>query len=423
MIEEEEDNKVNVSLYEPHKYQKLIHQFCSDAHPATFILGIAGRQSGKSFSALFQTIYWSLTNNNCKLMWVSPTIQQAQYIFLQLLTELQNAGLVVRKNQSISGMYLELINGSVIYVRSANSEHSLRGYTVQKLILDEAAYADERVFREVLLPMLNTQKPGIKNKILLITTPRGKLNWIYKEYLKIGKDKAYAGVKWTSYDNPARNEEIIQNFKNSLSEQAFNQEFLANWQDQYSLFTNVIDCATIPNIQTEPIPNERYVMAVDPGLVNDYTSITVMNLKGHVVYIERFKRIINNQLKNKVANLYTKWKPIKLVFEVTGIGRPIANDLKHEFQIYNIEEFETSQARKELIVEELANAFDNQVIKIPKNPDYLVKELLDFTAYPTSKGKLKYEASSGHDDAVISLSMCHHYYKKYAKSNGRYVIR
>lgn len=419
----EQDNKVSIQLYEPHKYQKLIHHYCSDAHPSTFVIAVAGRQSGKSFSALFQCVYWALANNNCRIMWVSPTLPQANYIFLQLLGELQNSGLVVKKNQGISSMYLELINGSIIYVRSANSVNSLRGYTIQKLIVDEAAYCDEKIYREVLLPMLNTKKPGIKNKILLISTPRGKLNFLYNEFSKIGKDPAYAGVRWTSYDNPARNEDIIQNFKNSLSEAAFAQEFLAKWQDQYSLFNNVLDCATIPNLQTEPIPNEKYLMSFDLGLVNDYTSCTIMNYKCQVVYVERFRRVINSQLKTRIADLVKKWKPTRLIIESNGIGKPIISDLKHEFQIYNIEEFNTSQSQKEIIIESLANAFDNSTIRIPKNPDWLIKELIDYTAYPTSKGKLKYESATGHDDAVMSLAMCYHLYKKYSKSGGRYIVK
>lgn len=421
---QENENKIDVELYTPHDYQKLIHHYCSDAHPSTFVLGVAGRQSGKSFCALFQIFYWAMSNQGCRLMWVSPSLSQAQYIFLQLLNEFQNSGLVVKKNQGISSMYIELINGSIIYVRAANSENSLRGYTIQKLIIDESAYCDEQIYRNVLLPMLNTKIPGIQNKILLISTPRGKLNWLYTEYKKIGTDPAYAGCKWTSFDNPARNESIIMDFKRSLSESAFNQEFLANWQDQFSMFNNVMECATIPNLQVEPIVNERYIMAFDLGLVNDYTCCTVMNYKSHVVWIERFRRVTNMNLKTKIVDLIKKWNPTKVVIESTGIGKPIISDLKHEHHIYNIEEWNTSQSSKEIIIESLANAFDNFAIKIPKNPDFLIKELIDFTAYPTKNGKLKYESASGHDDSVMSLAMCYHFYKKYSKNGGgRYVVK
>jgi hypothetical protein len=421
--EEESEKQINISLYQPHKFQQAIHHYCSDAHPATFIFAVAGRQSGKSFCALFQMVYWALSNNNCKLMWVSPTLQQANHIFLQLIAELGSAGLIAKKNQTISGMWIELVNGSVIFVRSAASVHSLRGYTIQKLIVDEAAYVDYQTYTEVLLPMLNTKRPGIKNKILLATTPKGKLNWIYQEFMKVGKDQAYAGIRWTSFDNPARNEDIIMNFKKSLSDAAFNQEFLALWQDQFSIFSNVIDCATIPNILPEPQSGDKYIMSIDPGMVKDYTSVCFINQKSQVVYIERFRKITNVKIKNRIVELVNYWKPYKVVIEVTGIGRPIANDLKYEHGIYIIEEWETSNTSKSVIIEELANAFDKKAIRIPKNPDYLIKELLDFTAYPQKNGKFKYESASGHDDAVVSLAIAYHFFKKYNKSGGRYVIK
>jgi len=421
--EEQEDNKVNITLYEPHEFQKRMHYYCSDACPANFIIGIAGRGSGKSYWVLFQITADALTYNNCKLMLVSPTLSQAQHLFRQLLTELGMAGLIARKNQSVSSMYIELLNGSCIYVRAASSIDSLRGLRANRLYIDEASYIDQTIYQEVLLPITNFQTPGITNKVIMISTPKGKMNWLYSEWLKIGFDPSYRGCKWTCFDSPYRNDDMIEAARRNMSEAAFNQEYLAQWSDKNNLFTHVQDCATIPDIQQEPIPGERYIMAVDPALGGaDYTSITIGNFKGQVIFIERFKRIINSQLKSKIASIALKWKPVKIIMEVTGLGKPIASDLKHEFQLYNIEEWTTSQNSKELIIEQLANAFDNKSIRIPAKPDFLVKELLDFTATP-GRTRNTYKSASGHDDAVLSLAMYWHVYKRFAKSSGRYIIK
>lgn len=423
MSEFKEENKISANLYNPTKHQKIIHHFCSDAHPAKIILSIAGRQSGKSYCAMYQVIYWLLSNPNCGIMWISKSNSQAQYVFLKLLNALTDAGLVVKKNQGVSSMYIETIGGSTVYVRSAMSEDSLRGYSsISKIVMDEASFMPSQIFSEIVLPFLNTKKGNITNKILIATTPKGRLNWVYAEYKKIGVDPDYAGIRWTVYDNPNIDKTMIELARRNSSERVFNQEYLAMWSDSSSMYNNVIDCASIPNIQTEPIPNERYIMSVDPGLVNDFTSITIMNLKGMVVYIERFRRVTASALKKKIVDLVNKWKPMKTIVESTGIGKPICSDLKHEHNIH-IEEWNTSQTSKEIIVESLANAFDNFAIRIPKNPDYLIKELMDFTAYPTVRGKIRYESASGNDDAVMSLAICHFFYKKYSKSGGRYVVK
>ena len=56
---------------------------------------------------------------------------------------------------------------------------SVRGFSFNYLVVDEAAYVNERGFETAILPTLT----AIGKKCLIISTPKSK-NWFYKYYLK-----------------------------------------------------------------------------------------------------------------------------------------------------------------------------------------------------------------------------------------------
>lgn len=114
--------------------------------------------------------------------------------------------------------------GGSIAVRSADKEDDLRGPGLDGIVLDEAAFAKERVWKEVLRPMLS-DKGGWG---LLIGTPDG-FNWYEELFRRAGADSIWEAWQRPSWENPLITPEEIEQAKLDLGPHAFAQEYGAQF--------------------------------------------------------------------------------------------------------------------------------------------------------------------------------------------------
>ena len=364
----------NVKLYRPYKKQIPIHKACEDEDSTFFITTDAGRQAGKTALAQQQALYWALNSDKVIVYWVSPTASQATKVYNQLLDMVVGMPFLESYKGSKADTEMLFSNGSKILFRSAAQEDSLRGETIEYLIIDEAAFIKESVFGEILLPMLNVRG----RKCLIISTPKGK-NWFFNQYQKgfVG-DKNYKSFKFTSQDNPYANPIIIQIAKENLPDVLFRQEYLAEFVD-----------------------------------------ITVIDDQDNVVWFDRFNQVTAPQLKQRVIDANNLWKPKKLMIEENNQGLPIIDDLKIIHKLNNIVGFKTTAVSKPEIINNLINAFASKKIHVPNDEIYR-SELETFTMTISPTGKPKFEAANGfHDDIPMSLAITWECANKY-KYNGSY---
>ena len=173
----------HIKLYKPHLNQLPVHNACND-NTTFFITLNAGRQSGKTALAEQQAIYWAGSLKNKTVYWVSPTQGQTSKVYKQILEMIVETPLIKSHKGSMGDTEIVFSNNSIIKFRSSAQEDSLRGETIEYLIIDEAAFVKESVFQEILLPMLNVRG----KKCLIISTPKGK-NWFFYQYQRGMKAK------------------------------------------------------------------------------------------------------------------------------------------------------------------------------------------------------------------------------------------
>jgi phage FluMu gp28-like protein len=403
-----------IKLYTPHTTQKPVHEFCNDKE--TFFITVdAGRQSGKTALSQQQALYWALKNSKVLVYWVSPTNSQANKVYKQLVDMVAAYPFVKNCKGSVGDLEIEFKNGSVIKFRSAAQEDSLRGETVDYLIIDEAAFIKESVFQEILLPMLNIRG----KKCLIISTPKGK-NWFFYQYMRglETKETKYKSFKFTSADNPYSNPDIIQLAKESLPSVLFAQEYLGEFVDSSAIFENIPELCILERFKL-PRGGEQYFIGVDIALKNDYTVATVINHKGEVVDYLRFKDVSSPELKRRLLEYFKIWKPKKIMIEANNQGQPIIDDLKIVHKITNIVGFNTTATSKPEIVNNLINAFSSKKLTLPKDEEYK-GELEVFTMTLSATGKPKFEAPQPfNDDIPMSLAITWECLNKY-RYNGSY---
>jgi phage FluMu gp28-like protein len=388
-----------IKLYRPHTKQIPIHEACNDKS-TLYITVNAGRQSGKTALSQQQALYWSLSKSKMITYWVSPVASQAQKVYKQILEMIVNTPFIKSYKGSQGDIEIVFKNNSVIKFRSGAQENSLRGESVDYLIIDEAAFIKESTYQEILLPMLNVRG----KKVLIISTPKGK-NWFFRQYNRgiIGEDGCMS-YKFTSLENPYSNPRIIQSAKDSMPSLLYRQEYLGEFVDNAAVIENIEELAIVNQINS-PVPGDTYYIGIDVALKSDYNVTVIMNQHDEVVHMDRVNNISAPALKERLVSIFNLWKPIKIYIEENNQGLPIIQDLKQIHKIRNIQGFLTTSKSKPEIINHLINAFASKKIMIIDD-DVLKSELEMFTMSISPSGHVKFAAPDGfHDDCVMALAI------------------
>jgi hypothetical protein len=208
---------------EPDEWQ--VEVLASD-HPRKILC--CGRQTGKSTVAAILAIHKALTESGSTVLVVAPGERQAKLLFSKALSLYRQAGYPLPAH-SERRTGLELSNGSVIEALPA-VERTVRGFSVDLLVVDEAAAVPDMDYHGILPALIATQGEQV-----LLSTPRGKRGFFHELW--------HSGDDWQRVivrsDEVGRiREEDLEVFRRTMPEQFFRQEFYCEWLDmEGSLFS------------------------------------------------------------------------------------------------------------------------------------------------------------------------------------------
>lgn len=192
--------------------------------PARFKVAVCGRRWGKTFLSMNQIAKFG-RHPNQKIFYVAPTYRQAkQILWDDLKAKLIECRWARKINES--ELTIELVNGTKIYLRSADNPDSLRGVSIDYLVMDEASMVDVKMWTEVLRPALSDRQ----GHALFITTPRGKANWVYDLWVGAKTQDNWSSFTFTTLEGGNVPLEEIESAKSDLDERSFRQEYLASWE-------------------------------------------------------------------------------------------------------------------------------------------------------------------------------------------------
>jgi hypothetical protein len=404
--------------YEPFPHQKIIHTYCDLKNPALFILVNGGRQSGKSKSLLIQCLVWGFGKSDELIWYVLPSETQCQKVYTEMLNILGGTGYLKSHTGSRGDIRITLWNNTRIEFKSSQMENSLRGASVGFMIIDEAAFIPKDIVETILLPTLNVKG----RKCLIASTPRGK-NWFYDYYKLSTTNDKYKSITFTYKDNPLCNLEIINVIKSQIPENAFKQEYLAEFIEGGSVFSCVEQVMTI-QVPMSYDPKRTYYFGIDLGLVRDFTVITILNDLGEMVDVIRFTGKDSKYVEEKIKETILEWKPKKTLVEYNGIGIPIYQHLYLEDEIRantKLEQFITGNKSKNQIISNLISAMETDKIKLLNNP-ILKGEMTDFSYEFSASGNIIFSSYSDHDDMVMSLAIAYEALNGSQKIRNKYTI-
>jgi len=191
-----------------------------------FLCGETLIPTHNSYLSVFELLQAaSIPNSQC--WYVTSSYRAAKQIIWETLKNIMiPTGFVTKINES--ELLMRLMNKSRIQLKGADSSDSLRGVGLDFLVIDEAAFCEEKVWKEVLRPTLS----DTGGSCLFISSPSGR-DWFYRLWL-LGNDPEFpdwSSWQFTTIDGGQVPLEEIEAAKRDLDERTFKQEYEAQFSD------------------------------------------------------------------------------------------------------------------------------------------------------------------------------------------------
>lgn len=351
---------------------------------------------------------------------ISPTMAQARKVYREVVNAIYSSGIIKRKNETL--LEIELINGSTIFFKSAEVGDGLRGYKVTGiLILDEAAYLSPDILQLVLPWRQVSNAP-----MLVVSTPRIK-DGIFYNYYKEGVDggRNVVSLDWNDYDTSALlPDEMVEQYRKVLTANQFKSEILGEWLDDEALVFQYVRENTIPDA---PGNYTKVFGGVDfgGGDGNDYTSFSVLNENGEMVFLDYFNNLSTlQQVERLTADIISFGNAFASInMENNSLGKPMIdliikslNDNKQQVLVSKINRWVTTNGSKSELVKDYQVALEQGKTKLFDNK-MLINQFTAYEAQYNPKTQIiTYNGAYGtHDDLVMSTLMA---YNAYYKNSG-----
>jgi hypothetical protein len=388
------ENTLTIELPAPHEAQRKVL-----AGARRFTVLACGRRWGKSSLGRDRLIRPAL--EGFPVGWFSPTYK----MLLESWRALQEvlAPVVTEKNNAEFRLALRGGGSLVMFSLDSDVGETVRGRAFKSVVIDEAALV--KGLRQVWETALRPTLADFAGNAWFLSTPRGMND--FKMFYDRGADQEredWISFQMPTASNPFIAAEEIESARAEMSDAAFAQEFLAEFQNwEGAVFRNLQACATAER-KDGPEPEHVYVIGVDWGRSRDYTVFCVIDVTERaMVDIDRSNKVDYTVQRGRLQALCEKWCPSRIIAEQNSIGQPIIEQLMRDG--LPVVPFVTTNASKAVIIEALALAFEREEIHILNDP-VLLGELQAFAAEQLPGGSLRYSApGGGHDDCVMGLAL------------------
>ena len=234
-----------------------IQQTISD-DASRFKVCVMGRRAGKTFLSMHEIAKHARFPGS-KVFYVAPTYKMCrQIIWDDLKEKFIRARWAKKINES--NLEITLVNGSKIYLRSADNPDNLRGVSMDYLVMDEAAMIDQKMWTEVCRPALSDRE----GDALFLTTPKGKGSWIYELWQGAHSAENYSAFQYSTLAGGNVSVEEIEAARSELDDKSFRQEYEASFESYAgSIYYNWDSSKHIRKQDKELNKNEILHVAMD----------------------------------------------------------------------------------------------------------------------------------------------------------------
>ncbi|HYL97534.1 MAG TPA: hypothetical protein VEZ90_01165, partial [Blastocatellia bacterium] len=278
-----------------------------------FQVALCGRRFGKTELAVDKILFRQAVRPGI-YWWVGLSWQSASMIRAWRLLRERTRSIWSRPALETKHI-IHLLNGTQIWLRSADNDASLAGEGVMGAVVDEFTLMRQRVWTEYLRGCLS----DYQGWALFTGVPKG-MNWGADLYFK-GQRREPGWKSWqlpTSF-NPFILQSEINDARRDLPERVFQQEYEAIiLQDGGSIFRNLDACATA-RVQEKATPYHVYVISCDWAKQHDFSFLIVIDCTTReVCHVQRSNKVDYVIQTGRLQALCELFNPVEVVSEVTG---------------------------------------------------------------------------------------------------------
>ena len=413
----------------PFSYQQAVINEVKDAKGSGKTVVVKSRrQVGKSVLIANLLLYYAINYKGTKNYVLSPTLKQGKNIYKSIINAISGCGIIKSKNAT--DLFITLINGSSISIKSAEQKESLRGETCTGILcIDECAYISSDVYN-IVKPWCDFHKAVT----LMVSTPFVKSGFFW-EYYNHGLNREYncVSIDWSDEKYQDDMDFILppsklEEYKKLLPKNVFLTDYLGIFiDDDGTVFTDFKKCINKNEIKD----SDKLYLGVDwaAGVESDDTVVVAFNQYGKQVYLDYFNKLTPTQQIDRIEKFIVQYKNQIAVVqtELNSLGTPLTDFLTNRSQLKTIINkfvgFNTTNQSKNAIVQNLQIAFEQKEIEILED-EKQSRELATYTAeYNAKTRNVSYNAPNGlHDDICIAMMLAYDAYKN-GKIMGVYITR
>ena len=406
------------------------HQLAFVRSSAMFRCVVAGRQVGKSRALAAMSLYEATTRAGVLVLVVSAGEEAAKRVLAECSTLASRSdllrGSIVKDDKNL----LAFTNGSAIRSVPA-SEKQIRGWAVDLLIVDEAAFIPNEIWNATLPVIIS--RPGAR--VVCTSTPWGASTHWFRELWRRGMDRSddqYESWQWSSFDSPAANVEFLEELRRTKTAEYFLTEVMGEFLgDSGSFFSEselescVADYHMCPPEDLEWWHDHRFAAAagVDWGFAQDANALCLVSVMDDhglnrsvmgdalPVFVPWFEYKFHwpySQFIDRVVQVAGRYELPVVVSETNGVGQYPTTMLDERMaeagHAATVAPVVTDVRRKQSGFGMIKGLLQARRLVLPREPE-LLKQLrnLEFEQLTGGNVRISVPTHIGHDDVAMSF--------------------
>jgi hypothetical protein len=414
----------NFLNFEAFPYQE---EFLRDESP--LIAACCGRQVGKTTLAAIKALHYTLANQSVRTLIVSAGLRQSMILFGKIQRFAENSIPAKKLMTYQSRTKIGFANLSeVVALPCGRDGSTLRGYTADMAILDEANFIPRLVIDSVIRPTMITRPHA---KLIMISTPWVRDHPFYEAISK--PELGFKTYTWPSSISPLITPAKLELERKTLGEYDFNREYNAAFiDDEFSYLPSnlVLSCTDDYELDGEPKPGDRlkgeYLIGIDFGKHTDHSAIAVLekihdNLQ--LVYLKELPLETSyTAVIGSVRRLNEAYAFAGGCLDKTGVGEGPYEEIRQFMR--GMEGVTLTAQVKEDIMGKLKLALEQGRLILPRDNPQLLVQMTAQQCEATKSGTLKFSHPAGtHDDQFWSLALAIYAAQQQTRPNFKPISR
>lgn len=296
----------------------------------------SGRQVGKSEVIARKAKNFAVENPGTTTMIIAASQRQSSLLFEKVrgnfeLEEHETGINPFKEKPTLTR--IKLTNGSIIYsLPAGRTGHFIRGFTLDMLIADEAAFISESVWLSILPTIAVSKKLRGMGHIILLSTPFGKGGYFFHSFT----DNDFRQFHVSSEDCKRISKSFLRKEKLRMTKAEYRQEYLGEFTDEWNQFfpTKLIkECMTFIEWSKENDYKKeaRYYLGVDiaryGGDENAFVVAEMEGTKFKIVKCFTTDRISTVDTIGRIQKIDATFKFNKIFIDDSGVGGSVTDIL------------------------------------------------------------------------------------------------